>query len=98
MFFRRAVKMRLIDADNINWYKGEDEYGNPVYILDKRDIDKEPTAYDIDKVVNDLENYKKQMEKITIATSDVDMKRRSIASSDAYGVAIDIVKQGGVER
>lgn len=47
--------MRLIDADAIHWRKGEDENGNTVYILDKRDIDKEPTAYDIDKVVEELD-------------------------------------------
>lgn len=47
--------MRLIDADAINWDKAEDYNGNPVYVLDKRDIDNEPTAYDLDKVVEELE-------------------------------------------
>lgn len=29
---------RLIDADAIKWDKCEDADGNPVYVLDKRDI------------------------------------------------------------
>lgn len=49
--------MRLIDADAIKWDKCEDADGNPVYVLDKRDIDKQPTAYDTDKVVEQLEDY-----------------------------------------
>ena len=47
--------MRLIDADAIHWWKGDDENGNPVYIIDKRDIDKEPTAYSVEKVVEEFE-------------------------------------------
>ncbi len=34
---------RLIDADAIDWFKGEDEEGNPCHILDKRDLNLEPT-------------------------------------------------------
>ena len=34
---------RLIDADAIDWFKGEDENGIPCYILDKRDLSLEPT-------------------------------------------------------
>lgn len=49
--------MRLIDADAIKWDKCEDADGNPVYVLDKRDIDKQPTAYEPDKVVEQLEDY-----------------------------------------
>lgn len=48
---------RLIDADAIKWDKCEDADGNPVYVLDKRDIDKQPTAYEPDKVVEQLEDY-----------------------------------------
>lgn len=50
--------MRLIDADAIKWDNCEDAEGNPVYVLDKRDIDAQPTAYDVDKVVEQLEELK----------------------------------------
>lgn len=43
--------MRLIDADSINWDKCEDANGDTVYNLDKRDIDKQPTAYDVHEVM-----------------------------------------------
>lgn len=40
---------RLIDADAIDWFKGEDENGNPCYILDKRDLSLEPTVLEADR-------------------------------------------------
>ena len=39
---------RLIDADAIDWFKGEDENGNPCYIFDKRDLSLEPTVLEAD--------------------------------------------------
>ena len=45
---------RLIEADAIKWDKCEDADGNPVYVLDKRDIDAQPTACDPDRVVEQL--------------------------------------------
>ena len=45
---------RLIDVDAIKWDKCEDADGNPVYVLDKRDIDAQPTAFDPDRVVEQL--------------------------------------------
>lgn len=45
---------RMIDTDAIKWDKCEDADGNPVYVLDKRDIDKQPTAYDVDAVVEQI--------------------------------------------
>ena len=57
--------MRLIDADNVNFhcnYDGDctgDIYSCKEcenYICDFRDIQEQPTAYDIDKVVEELKN------------------------------------------
>lgn len=45
---------RMIDTDAIKWDKCEDADGNPVYVLDKRDIDAQPTAFDPDRVVEQL--------------------------------------------
>ena len=45
---------RMIDADAIKWDICEDADGNPVYVLDKRDIDAQPTAFDPDRVVEQL--------------------------------------------
>ena len=78
--------MRLIDADAIKWDKCEDADGNPVYVLDKRDIDKQPTAYEPDKVVEQLEAYSNEEEAERLGTIPV------VELADA----IEIVKGGGV--
>lgn len=78
---------RLIDADAIKWDKCEDADGNPVYVLDKRDIDKQPTAYEPDKVVEQLEAYSNEEEAERLGTIPV------VELADA----IEIVKGGGVD-
>lgn len=80
--------MRLIDADAIKWDKCEDADGNPVYVLDKRDIDKQPTAYEPDKVVEQLEN------RSTLSRPVGWTKSYEIVT---LGDAIEIVKGGGAD-
>lgn len=82
--------MRLIDADNINFYCNYD--GDCTGVIDKckecsnyicnfKDIQEQPTAYDIDKIVEELEYDERH-------TFDGCINKR---------YAIKIVKQGGVE-
>lgn len=87
--------MRLIDADEL--IKILEEYANDkdsqaIYgegklrlILGdcKIEIEKFPTAYDVDKVVEQMEEYVKE-------SSNVDYNRAMIE-------AIEIVKSGGIE-
>ena len=96
--------MRLIDADNINFHCNYDgdctgdidsckECEN--YICDFRDIQEQPTAYDIDKVVVEL--------------NELDVKSITRYKNGNFGnfdgveyyikkrKAIEIVKQGGVD-
>ena len=80
--------MRLIDADAIKWDKCEDADGNPVYVLDKRDIDAQPTAYDPDKVVEQLKSVSYER-----YGNDGMGGERVINLDDA----IEIVKGGGVD-
>ena len=86
--------MRLIDADAIHWWKGDDENGNPVYIIDKRDIDKEPTAYSVEKVVEEFEENASRYTKKYLTpygnNGYRDVKAISVKK------AIEIVKQGYV--
>ena len=86
--------MRLIDADAIHWWKGDDENGNPVYIIDKRDIDKEPTSYSVENVVAELEENASRYTKKYVTpygnNGYRDVKAISIHK------AIEIVKQGDV--
>lgn len=79
---------RLIDTDAIKWDKCEDADGNPVYVLDKRDIDKQPTAYDVDAVVEQLEKLKEECED---PLQDYD-------PNYFINKAIEIAKGGGVDE
>lgn len=52
--------MRLIDADNLNFEGQKYNKSQMKSILDF--IDKQPTAYDVDKVVEQLEELRKECE------------------------------------
>ncbi len=82
--------MRLIDADTIAWDKCEDADGNPVYILDKRDIDAEPTAYNPEKVVE-------QLKEASYTETQDDMNPCVPSEVVNLESAIKIVKGGGVD-
>lgn len=86
---------RLIDADAIKWDKCEDASGNPVYILDKRDIDAQPTAYDVDAVVKQLEEMRSLYQRLSELKDRDHMKY--IYKIEALNDAIEIVKGGGVD-
>lgn len=85
--------MRLIDVDKLNFhcnYNGDclgdishcKECDN--YILDYRDIQEQPTAYDVDKVLEQLEETKAYM---LYENMNADVKW--------IDKAIEIVKAGG---
>lgn len=78
--------MRLIDADELN--KGFND--SPMGLAMKKLIDNQPTAYDIDKVVEELEE---SSEKFT----EYDVEIDDYVSLFAIGIhkALKIVKQGG---
>ena len=82
---------RLIDAEKLNFhcnYNGDcsgdvshcKECDN--YVLDYRDIQEQPTSYDTDKVVAQLEEYREEMEQFKCGGMLSDM--------------IEVVKAGGV--
>lgn len=102
--------MRLIDADNISFYCNYegDCTGNindckkcENYICNFRDIQEQPTAYDIDKVVEELEELR---EKDVCDYLDCDVclynEKCGVETDQSNNLkwdkAIEIVKQGGV--
>lgn len=91
--------MRLIDADVLIKHfeaiqKREDAIGlNFIAIADE--IKEQPTAYDLDKVVEQLEGFAKRYDRLTLATKDTSWIRDYISKAEAYRVAIEIVKAGG---
>lgn len=93
--------MRLIDTDNIFFHCNYDgdctgdiddckECGN--YICDFRDIQEQPTAYDIDKVVEELEKSSKWVNETNEYCDDDGNDYIPLSK------AIEIVKQGGVGK
>lgn len=84
--------MRLIDADNLVFNGRQYNSSQMKAILDF--VDAQPTAYDPDKVVEQLEDRKSLMlETFKISESDIDRGR-------IYGMdkAIEIVKAGGTDE
>lgn len=95
---------RLIDADKLNFHCNYDgdctgdishckECDN--YVLDYRDIQEQPTAYDVDKVVEQLEEKDSDCEDFgTCNYCQRNWCPRTLIDRD---VAIKIVKAGGID-
>ena len=79
----KGEKMRLIDADNIK-IPADAPYKASV----KRVIAQQPTAYDVDKVVEQIENHKTYIYR----GNDIVGERHGITREEA----IEIVKAGGI--
>ena len=80
---------RLIDADKIIDSLGNSDMDFAIGAV----IDEQPTAFDVDKVVEQLE---------TKETRATELKKKYISEyfkgkADAFEFAIKIVKEGGVE-
>lgn len=88
--------MRLIDADKLPVHKAfcidESGSGATFYVVDKSDIDNAPTAYDVDKVVEQLREASEEYEK----RYNKHMEDEDLGSWEAYEDAIKIVRKGGV--
>lgn len=97
---------RLIDADKLyddladklKWLMG---YGDDVYLSVGDDIRcavaNQPTAYDPDKVVEQLEELKSLVPVNRILDDIVNEKPKELGMLTAYRKAIEIVKGGGVD-
>lgn len=95
--------MRLIDADKLieHFEKVKKESASLVdmaHILGFQSvIDAQPTAYDPDKVVKQLEKLKSLVPVNRVLDDIVNDKPKELGMLIAYEKAIEIVKGGGVE-
>lgn len=89
--------MRLIDADVMH---GEIDKYNPEGRMSlkniKRYIDAQPTAYDIDKVMEQLEKLEKEHPYKVIGQPDT-YSQYNEAWQDCMDRVLDIVKKGGAK-
>lgn len=87
---------RLIDADKIDFnevFVGASEFAQDTRNAAQMLIDNQPTAFDADKVVEQLETRKTK----AAALQKKYTSEYFEGETDAFGFAIKIVKGGGVE-
>lgn len=96
--------MRLIDADKIKQSVTNEmlkaELNSPVYRTLEcviADIDNQPTAYDVDKVVEQLEELHEMVPVNRLLDDIIKDKPKELGQLIAYRKAIEIVKSGGIE-
>lgn len=95
--------MRLIDADNIDFGKvfiGASDFAKDTREAAQKLIDEQPTAYDVDKVLNELREktelaYKRYMDCPDNTPQSVLV--RYSAQYQERGMCLEIVKSGMIE-
>ena len=93
--------MRLIDADKINFnevFVGASELAQDTRYVAQILINRQPTAYDVDKVVKRLEELKSQVPVNRILDNIIKDKPKELGQLSAYNKAIEIVKAGVKEN
>ena len=85
--------MRLIDADKIIDSLG----GSDIDFAIGAVIDEQPTAFDVDKVINQLEKEESKARLELMEDRKTAFEFSSKCKLDAYKKALEIVKGGGVE-
>lgn len=85
--------MRLIDADKIIDSLGNSDMDFAIGAV----IDEQPTVFDVDKVVERLEEEKKRAFKLCLGTNDSTQRLKYIEKEQTIALAIEIVKGDGVE-
>ena len=103
--------MRLIDADLLikemsKWYwdkekqKVAEDDVSPMDLfthLAITTVQKQPTAFDLDEVVERLEEGKKRAFELCLAINDSAQRLKYIEKEQTIDLAIEIIKGGGVE-
>lgn len=101
--------MRLIDADLLmrkceKWLKpkapDEDEMVSvaDIAVSTLMEIEEQPTAFDVEKVVKELKDLKMRYYFTIANTGDADKDCAYLNTANAIDKAIEIVKRGGVDE
>lgn len=92
--------MRLIDADKIDFGKvfiGASDFAKDTREAAQDLIDSQPTAYDVDKVVEQLKELRDMVPVNRLLDDITKDKPKELGQIMAYRKAIEIVKSGGIE-
>ena len=84
--------MRLIDADKLK-KEIHCAYSDDLEILEK--IENQPAAFDVEKVVKELEDLKMRYFLTLANTGDADKDCAYLNTANAIDKALEIVKRGG---
>ena len=87
--------MRLIDADKLKEHFSDEDNQCDLQTVIRNSIDLQPTAFDTDKVVKELEKRRKECEDISsniVITDPYDFYYKGLMRG--YEYSIDIVKRG----
>lgn len=88
--------MGMIDADKlIEDIRKRNYISKALSEIFETIIDEQPTAYDVDKVVEQLEAEQQKCTAQALETDDVDIVLRCAIKETTMQTAIDIVKRGG---
>ena len=85
--------MRLIDADKLK-KEIHSAYSDDLEILDK--IDEQPTVFDVDKVIEQLEETKGIYSELSLIFRDDAEIKKYIGMEQAIALALEIVEEGRV--
>lgn len=86
--------MRLIDADLLKKVI-HSAYSDDLEILEK--IDNQPTAYDVNRIVEQLEETKDIYSELSLIFKDNTEIKKYIGMEQAIALALEIVKGGVVD-
>ncbi len=95
--------MRLIDADKINFeevFGGQSDFAKDLRRAAQELIGSQPTAFDKEKVIEDLNDWMKDAEKWAAKydeVGDTDNMDLQDMAARCYKNAIEIVEKGGIE-
>lgn len=95
--------MRLIDADKIDFSKafgGQSEFAKDLIAAVQELIDMQPTAFDKEKVIEELKSWEKASYNTGIARAYSGLDRKAsecYQESRAYHRAVEIIEKGGIE-
>lgn len=90
--------MRLIDADKLRTILTDEECPCALQTALIGIIDAQPTAYDVDKVVEQLEDLKSRVPVNRVLDDIINDKPKELGMLISYDKAIEIVKAGGIDE
>lgn len=95
--------MRLVSEDDVlallTNHHFDNDKGNFDLLIHNlcKEVRRIPTAYDVDRVVEQLEEEKKRAFELCLATNDSAQRLKYIEKEQTIVLAIEVVKGGGVD-